>query len=437
MWCVAGGRCGGSSVSPSSAHLLDTMSRRPVIAFFAPVAPYPPPLYGGQIRVDRLLRQLLREFDVALVCETPVAEEELEAGWEGAGDLARIVTAPRRLLAEAELPEWGTIAASTRAAARVAVPGALPALHDVLWSDELVAKARRLFRELPIEGVWACRSWMGEMARAAGARRIHVDVDDLEGRLMLERIARDPFYKRKPLHWLQATHLDRYERRLGDRFAGVSVCKPEDVPRFLSGSRSNVSVVPNGIDLPRTARAATTRSPSILFVGALWYAPNAEALAWFTREVFPRVRAVFAEATLIVAGRGPLAPGLSSHLARPGVELHESPASLDELYARASLSVAPLLTGGGTSIKVLESLAYGVPVVASPVAVRGLGLEAGTHLSVASSPDEFARACAALLSNPGVGDRAAALGRAEVASRFSWDIAGASARAAMRSVLQD
>lgn len=412
------------------------MSRRPLIAFFAPVAPYPAPLYGGQIRVDRLLRQLLREFDVALVCETPVVEEELAAGWEGASDLVRIVTAPRRQLAEADLPEWGTVAASTRAALRVAVPGALPALHDVLWSDQLVAKARQLFRELPIEGVWASRSWMGEMARAAGARRIHLDVDDLEGQLMLARIARDPFYKRKPLHWAQAVHLDRYERLLPKRFQGVSVCKAEDLDHFATRTRRTVSVVPNGIDLPNTLRVAPQHGSTMLFVGALWYAPNAEALSWFVREVLPSVLKASPETTLIVAGRGPLAPGLAAELSRPGVELHESPESLHELYARASLSVAPLLTGGGTSIKVLESLAHGVPIVASPVAVRGLGLTAGPQLSVASTPDEFAAACAELLSNSDAAERMAAAGREEVGRLLSWERAGEQARAAMRAVLE-
>lgn len=411
------------------------MSDRRLVAFFAPVAPYPRPLYGGQIRVDRLLRQLLHEFDVALVCETTVPEEELIAGLDCAGELVRVVTAPRRTLQEAESPEWGTITASARAALRAGVPGALPALHSVVWSDELVSKARGLFREFEFDAVWACRSWMGEMARAAGARRIHVDVDDLDGRQILDRFAREPFYRRKPLHWLQAAHLDRYERGLPRRFSGVSVCKADDVEQFSKRSRPLVSVIPNGIDIPRaTGRSEPTESV-ILFVGALWYAPNSEALRWFVREVFPHVLEVSPTTRLVVAGRGPLAPELPSILARPGVELHESPESLIELYARATLAIAPLLSGGGTSIKVLESLAYGVPMVASPVAVRGLGLEPGVHLSVASSPREFAARCLDLLANDAAAETLAAAGRAEVARRFSWDHAGAAARDAMRRVI--
>ena len=410
-------------------------SRRPLVAFFADVAPYPRPLYGGQIRVEHLIRELLREFDIALVCQSSVSDAELASNWELGPRLTRIVTAPRRKLAEGEYPEWGTLSASVRAAMRVAIPGVRPAFHEVVWSDELVAKARQLFAELPIEAVWASRTWMAEMARLAGARRIHVDVDDFEGDLMLERVARNRFYRRKPLHWLQAVHLDRYERSLTTRFQSISVCKPEDVAPLTRSSRSRVYVVPNGVDLPSASPSDARRSFSMIFVGALWYEPNAEALRWLVNEVLPRIRWVVPEASLIVAGRGPLSEGLPELLGASGIELHESAVTLEPLYARASLSVAPLFTGGGTSIKVLESLAYGLPVVATPVAVRGLGLEAGRHLAIAGAEQEFAAACADLLRNPDKARDMADAGRTEVARRFTWATSGVAARDALRTLL--
>jgi glycosyltransferase involved in cell wall biosynthesis len=124
-------------------------------------------------------------------------------------------------------------------------------------------------------------------------------------------------------------------------------------------------------------------------------------------------------------------------LASAGAELHESPATLDAFYDAAAISVAPLQAGGGTSIKVLESLAHAVPTVATPTAVRGLDLSAGIHLAVADSAAEFAAACIDLLRAP---ERALALGRGgreEVFRRFSWDAAGANARAALRQLLGD
>ena len=411
--------------------------RRPLVAYFADVAPYPRPLYGAQIRVESLIRELLREFDVALVCQSSVSEAELASDWELGSRLVRIVTAPRRKLAESAYPEWGALSTSVLAALRIAVPTSRPAFHEVVWSDELVAKARQLLAELPVEAVWASTTWMAEMARLAGGRRIHVDVGDFEGCLRLERVARNPFYRRKPLHWLQAAHLDRYERRLTSRFESVSVCKTEDLARLARSSRSRVYVVPNGVDAPSASPPDARRAFSMIFVGALWYEPNAEALRWLVNEVLPRIRQVVPETCLTVAGRGPLSEGLPELLGGPGIELHESPASLGPLYARASLSVAPLFTGGGTSIKVLESLAHGVPTVATPVAVRGLGLVAGRHIAVAASAEEFAMTCAELLLKPQVAHEMATAGRTEVARRFTWEATGSAARDAVRTLLRD
>lgn len=425
------------SGSPVDSGDLRHGGQRPLVAFFAEVAPYPRPLFGGQIRIDRIIRELLREFDVALVCQSAVGAEELASNWELAARLTRIVTAPRRNLSESSDPEWGSLTASARAALRVAIPGARPALHEVLWSDELVAKARQLFSELPIDAVWASRTWMAELARQAGGRRIHVDVGDFEGRLMLQRVERNSFYRRKPLHWLQAVHLDRYEAHLTTRYPSVSVCKPEDLAQLARRSRTRACVVPNGIDLPSDARAEGRRPFTMIFVGALWYEPNAEALRWFVKDVLPGIRQVVPDASLIVAGRGPLSDGLPELLDAPGIELHESPETLDHLYARASLSVAPLFTGGGTSIKVLESLAYGLPTVAAPVAARGLGLEAGLHLAIAGSAREFVTACTDLLRNPQRAGEMADAGRMEVTRRFTWETTGSAARDAVRSLLRD
>ena len=422
---------------PESGTGIGRVPRRPLIAYFADVAPYPRPLYGAQMRVEHLIRELLREFDVALICQSPVGADELASSWELGRRLTRIVTAPRRKLAERDYPEWGTLSASVRAAMRVSIPGARPAFHQVVWSDELVAKARQLFNELPIEAVWASRTWMAEIARKAGGQRIHVDVDDFEGRLMLERVSRNAWYRRKPLHWIQAVHLDRYERHLTRRFQSLSVGKSEDLARLARGARCRTYVVPNGIDVPSAAPRHAQQPHSMIFVGALWYEPNAAALRWFVKDVLPRIRQLVPEAILIIAGRGPLSEGLPELLSEPGIEVHESPATLDDLYARASLSVAPLLTGGGTSIKVLESLAHGVPTVATPVAARGLELEAGRHLAVAASVEEFATACAALLRNPQAAREMATTGRTEVARRFTWEATGSAARDAVRNLVHD
>ena len=411
------------------------MSERPVVAFFSEVAPFPPPLSGGQIRVERLIRELLAEFDVALVCQSTVDEQTLMKAWDVAPRLVRIIAAPPPRIERSRDPEWGSLARCGSAAMRYLIPGTRPAAYDALRSSELVSRARALFRDLRIDAVWASRPWMADMARAAGARRILVDIGDFDGRIVAERLARAPAYARKPLHRLQAAHLLRYERAMPARYDAIAACKREDFNLFARGGRARLHVVPNGVDIPVRVSTDARRPFSMLFVGALWYEPNVEALRYFLQEVFPEIRARIPEARIDVAGRGPIAPDLEPILSSPGVEAHESPESLTGFYARASLSVAPLLSGGGTSIKVIESLAFGVPVVATSVATRGLGLSDGVHVRVANTPRELVAACLELLTNTESAQALADAGRAEVARRFSWDQVGVAARDAIRSVL--
>jgi glycosyltransferase involved in cell wall biosynthesis len=380
-----------------------------------------------------LIRGLLEEYDVALVCQTTVGEAELRDNWDLAPRLTRIIAAPPPQFSPALDPIWGPLGLCGQAALRCVIPRARPASHRALWSIALVAKARELLRELPVEVVWASRTWMAEMARAAGARTILADVDDFEGALMLERLAREKFYRRKPLHLLQAVQLTRYERSLLRRFDAVSVVKQEDLPLVRGADRSQVYVVPNGIDIPAEV-VRTPRSHSLLFVGALWYEPNAEALREFVVEVLPTIRSAVPDVTLTVAGRGPVSPQLEDLLARSAVEVHVSPRSLTAFYEEAALCVAPLKMGGGTSIKVLEALAHGVPTVASPVACRGLGLTNDLHILIANSSSGFAQACIELLKNPRRARQLGEAGRSEVTRRFSWGMVGAVARDAVRTL---
>jgi len=413
-----------------------TTRRRPRVAFLTSHAPYPPPLIGAQIRVHQLIRALSEDVDILLVALEPSDKEAADSEWELRSRVERILSLQRPDRSSVADPLWGPWSALGRATVQSFTARNRPPFFNSLWSEPLIRQLRALTAELPVDAAWATRSWMGEMAKAAGIGRIIVDVDDFEGELMVERLRDGPPYRRKPLHQIQARSLLRYERSLRKRFDALCICKDED-RRLLDAGPAAVHVVPNGVEIPANPRARPHRPGNILFVGTLWYQPNIDSLTHFVSSVLPRIRTEVPQAGLTVAGRGPVSDELRALLERAGAALHESPATLDAFYDAAAISVAPLQTGGGTSIKVLESLAHAVPTVATPTAVRGLGLAAGTHLAVAESAEDFAAACVGLLRDPERGLALGRGGREEVARRFSWDFAGANARAALRQLLGD
>jgi glycosyltransferase involved in cell wall biosynthesis len=105
----------------------------------------------------------------------------------------------------------------------------------------------------------------------------------------------------------------------------------------------------------------------------------------------------------------------------PGVEVAGFVDNLASEYANADVVVAPVFSGGGTQIKVLEALAYGRGLVASPFALAGFSayLRDGVHLRIARSAEDWADQCLALVREPQAADALGTAGRAVVARHFS------------------
>ncbi len=251
--------------------------------------------------------------------------------------------------------------------------------------------------------------------RAAGlvaAPRLELDCDDLESetRASIARLlaTRGETGRAAQLR-RQARQARRVEAELPRIFHRVHFAAEEDARAFAQQHPgAAVGVMPNLLPaLPPPAPAASRHR--VLFVGALGYFPNEDAVRFFADEVLAPLRRADARWTFAVAGRGaPVA--LQRWLgATRGVEFLGDVAALAPTYAGAGLVVAPVRGGGGTKIKVAEALAYGRPLIATAHAARGWALEEGRHFLRADSAEEWLRACRHLAAD---GDRAARLGAA-------------------------
>lgn len=163
---------------------------------------------------------------------------------------------------------------------------------------------------------------------------------------------------------------------------------------------ANARLVPNGADdaLWDIPVHLESDAPELLFVGPSRYQPNLHGLKWFLSEVWPRVIAAVPSARLRVVGEG------WEELDRiPGVDLIGWRGSLMPEYARSRLVIAPLFAGGGTKLKVVEAMAAGRPVVATPVAAEGFDKSAG--LIISEDPERFAAAVSRCLIDIGESNR--------------------------------
>jgi glycosyltransferase involved in cell wall biosynthesis len=208
---------------------------------------------------------------------------------------------------------------------------------------------------------------------------------------------------------LRALRMATVERRAARRATATLCASAPDLHAFRSAGAREAILVENGIDDELFAvPGGEVADEIVLFFGAFFWAPNRDGLVRFLREGWPAVRARRPRARLRVVGPGPLDAVRRAADGRPGVELVGVVDDLTVELAAARLSVVPLWVGGGTRIKVLESMAAARPVVGTPVGVEHLAFRAGRHGLVADDPAGLAAATVALLADP---TRAAALGR--------------------------
>jgi glycosyltransferase involved in cell wall biosynthesis len=189
---------------------------------------------------------------------------------------------------------------------------------------------------------------------------------------------------------------------------------------------SNIHEV-KGCQAPFAARR------DILFIGGFGHPPNADAVQFFCDAVFPRVQAQVPDARLLVIGAEP--PPDILRLASDRVKILGHVPVLEHYLNTCRLSVAPLRFGAGVKGKINQSLAYGLPVVATTVAVEGMFLEQGQSVLVADDPKAFADAVVKLYRDESLWQQLSRGGVVVAEEHFSFNAARA-AVAGLLSVLE-
>ncbi|HEX5211253.1 MAG TPA: glycosyltransferase family 4 protein [Pseudolabrys sp.] len=143
-------------------------------------------------------------------------------------------------------------------------------------------------------------------------------------------------------------------------------------------------------EAPRRPAAAPDLASrrDIVFIGGFEHPPNGDAVHWFAREIWPLLRAKGFAGRFIVGGSE--MPQSIAQLASGSIEVRGYVEALGPLFDACRLSVAPLRYGAGIKGKIVSSLSYGVPVVASSIAAEGTGLKHGETILVADTPRDFA-----------------------------------------------
>jgi len=231
-----------------------------------------------------------------------------------------------------------------------------------------------------------------------------------------------------PKRWLLAQQwrrMLRFERdavRRFDRVLAVSEADRETLRR-LYGPLPPVDVVPTGVDTTYFAPSDAPEQPGrLVFTGSMDWLPNEDAMLYFARDVLPDIQQQEPLASLSIVGRTPTAA--VRRLASTGsIEVTGRVEDVRPHIAAAQVYVVPLRVGGGTRLKIFEAMAMGRPIVSTTVGAEGLPVQAGTHLHIADTPQDFANAVLRLLRDEGERRRLGRAARDLVVERYDWSAA--------------
>ncbi len=183
-----------------------------------------------------------------------------------------------------------------------------------------------------------------------------------------------------------------------------------DAAQFtLLGNNKPYRVIPVGYDTSRLQpQPGKINFPTVFFIGTLDWFPNQEGLVWFIEKVWPRVLSNHPRLTFYVAGRNAPEWMVSTLKKAPNVkflgEIDDAHAYINE----NALMIAPLFSGSGMRVKIIEGMALGKTIVTTTIGAEGIGVTPGENIMIEDGEEEFAKRMDELLNDRALFD---AIGR--------------------------
>jgi polysaccharide biosynthesis protein PslH len=392
----------------SLLDLHPSVTVKPKLLLLTHRAPYPPDR-GDRIRSYHLLRYLSQQYDVFLGAtnDEPVSAETTAALADLTADLAICPVGHSRWVSAA----W------TLATGRSATEG-------LFASSPLTRRVRTWACEHRFEAVISFCSSMVQftMVPELAGIPLVVDLVDVDSQKWLDYAAAARGLRRQ-LFLLEGRRVRKLEQAIVRRANAITLVSQAEAELFRRACPNDKTFsVPNGVDLEYFNDKFPVAEPKpnqCVFVGVLDYRANVESLVWFCREVWPLVIAKKPDAVFAIVGKNP-APAVKQLASQPGIRLVGPVTDVRPYVAESRFSVAPLQIARGIQNKVLEAMAMGKPVLATPQALEGLSLHPALDARSASTADEWSVAMLQLYSQDDLAGELGDRGLGYVRRAHSW-----------------
>lgn len=388
------------------------------------VCPYVPNLI--RVRPFQLLRTLIqRGHQVTLATLWTSADER--------ADLQPLVDLGVNVVAQ-HLPRWRSVMNVMQAA-----PTRAPLQAHFCWQPTLARTLEKMvmtenYDVIHVEHLRGAQYGLylnTVRSRCAQVPPVVWDSVDCISHLFAQAAEESRSLKGRLMTKLDLARTRRHEAYMVRQFLQVLVTSPADksaLEKLAGAPLAHVQVVPNGVDLDYFSPNGNHReSATIAFSGKMSYHANVTAALHLVNDIMPKVWAERPEVKVVIVGKDPapeicaLATKTQSQAGRGEVVVTGTVADIRPYLHQSSVAVAPVPYGAGIQNKVLEAMACGSAVVASPQACSALGVEIGRDLLVADTPEAFATSLLDLLARPGQQRALGVSARSYVEGHHSWN----------------
>jgi len=222
---------------------------------------------------------------------------------------------------------------------------------------------------------------------------------------------------------LQAERMAAFERQVCHAVKHVIAVSKQDADVMMERfALRRVTAIPTGVDVAFfTPKGEPEPATDLVFVGSMDWLPNIDAMRFFVNDVLPLIRRSRPECTLSIVGRTPGPEVLAFAQRDPRIKVTGTVADVRPFLWDARLSIVPLRIGGGTRLKIYESMAARTPVLSTTVGAEGLSVTAPAQIYLADTAADFAQKCVMLLENAHERKRLASDAWDLVSRRYSWE----------------
>jgi len=234
---------------------------------------------------------------------------------------------------------------------------------------------------------------------------------------------------RRLVAWWDHGFLKREEVEWGEEAAKTLVISGADVSALWENglAADKIDLIPNGVEAPRRGQRPAVYGkgrPVVCFLGNMGYPANEDGALWFLKEVWPKVREARPGALFAAVGGSPR-PVLRKHQNGDDILVTGFVPDTAPFLGHADVSIAPLRVAAGMQNKVVQSLAMGIPMVATPQALSWAPEEVRDRVAVALDADRFAQQVLDALKDTRKARARAARGKRVVLGHYRWAASGA------------